>query len=1297
MDSNLLPRVLFLFIITQTVFQTGSTSVPDVRMIDSYRMRRDTEPLSFKVRPSNETVLPGDTVLLRCSAQNGDISRQKWYKGDQLLAPPFSGSVFVLQNLNLLVVGTEENAGKYTCVLGRGEEAISTDVWITLKTELAFLDKPSNATIQFGESHIFPCSAEGAVDISWTKDEQPSHTFIDGDRVLQHRGDLVFTAVSLTDSGRYTCTARSTEGGRSIQAQAILKVDIDVDNVCGRPFYPHGPDGFVVGGTEVERGAFPWQAMLWDIRPARNRFFCSGSLLTGRWVITAAHCIRESGVGKDDFIVRLGRHTTERGTFEQTERSYVVEEIIMHPDFNGDTYESDIALLKLSGPEVTFTEYILPICLPEVLDARRLVRSGQVGTVTGWGAVQEGGPYSTTLMKVSLPLVSLGRCRRAHPQYAGDISKNMFCAGRTSGGRDACEGDSGGPFAAFDDGRWMLLGIVSWGDGCALQGKYGVYTRVHRFREWILTYVEKPANPGDGDDDNNAIPCNSAPCQNNARCILAEDREGGYYCNCPSGFEGRHCETDVNECASNPCRYGGRCEDRLNGYSCICRPGYSGHNCQIDVNECASNPCQHGGWCVDKVNGYSCDCQPGYTGENCQTDINECGSNPCQHGGRCTDGANGYTCSCLSGYTGNNCQTVLRKCGSNPCQHGGRCTDRVIGSTYSYSCVCRPGYSGQNCHIDVNDCGSNPCQHGGWCVDRVNSYSCDCQPGYTGENCQTDINECGSINPCQHGGRCIDRVNGYSCDCPPGYTGKHCQTDINECGSSPCQHGGQCTDRVNGYTCSCPSGYTGNNCQADVNECSSNPCQHGGRCIDRVNGYSCDCQPGYTGENCQTDINECGSNPCQNGGRCIDKVNGYNCDCQPGYIGGNCQTAPAPSCTAGQFLCDNGKCISEAWKCDGDNDCGDASDEPASCPPSETSTTEEATEPEERTTWDRRRRKRHLPVQELTAEQKFRIDKAIRTAEIATERGDVETAKQSFKEAVNLAPQNAAVITSYGRFLETIGKPEEADENYARALLYAANTTSAIQGRHRMLPVLETRYRVLQTDISHKNDFVVKVIQKHSSPADKSKILLDCFYRQSIFSNDSVETKRADDERAGITEAIDYIQLTLGNDTSLPDVKEIHRLLLSRSTPQWAGRVRNITVFVGPTHNPPGPDDVGSKMAEFQTWLTSEETQDMHPIERAASAHHKLVHIHPFRDGNGRTARMLLNAILLKSGFVPVTFSKTDRRKYAAHLMMSDDIGPAHGRAFVRHVAQIVDRHLDKIIERLHDKSFPVWLQKCSL
>eukprot|EP00058_Branchiostoma_floridae_P028489 XP_002613980.1 hypothetical protein BRAFLDRAFT_118458 [Branchiostoma floridae] len=422
---------------------------------------------------------------------------------------------------------------------------------------IAFLDKPSNATVLFGESHIFLCSAEGAVDISWTKDDQPNDTIIDGDRVLQHRGDLVFTAVSLTDSGRYTCTARSGEGDRSIQAHAVLNVDIDVNNVCdmdlipvcGRPFHAHGPDGFVVGGTEADRGAFPWQAMLWDIRPARNS-------------------------------------------------SHMVEEIIVHPNFNGETYESDIALLKLSGPEVTFTEHILPICLPEVLDARRLVRSGQIGTVTGWGAMEDGGPYSTTLMRVSLPVVSLQRCRRAHPQFAEDISQNMFCAGRASGGRDTCKGDSGGPFASYDNGRWVLLGIVSWGDGCVLQGKYGVYTRVHRFREWIVTHIENPDIPvqsaGGLEDGESRVttlapevntttaqtdPCDSNPCQHGGECF---SNDAGYRCFCPGDWHGDNCEKR-KPCFVNPCQNDGICEENGDDYTCSCPEGWKGETCEIEI------------------------------------------------------------------------------------------------------------------------------------------------------------------------------------------------------------------------------------------------------------------------------------------------------------------------------------------------------------------------------------------------------------------------------------------------------------------------------------------------------------------------------------------------------------------------------------------------------------------------------------------------------------------------------------------------------------------------------------------
>ncbi|XP_066297252.1 transmembrane protease serine 9-like [Branchiostoma lanceolatum] len=434
----------------------------------------------------------GDPAILHCAAHEQNYLSVTWYKGGKALTPPFPRTIFVLWNNDLLVIANVDNADKYTCELRRGNARISADAWITIKSEIA--ETPVDATVQFGKSHIFRCWPTGADRITWSKDGRPPSSFIDGKRVLQNRGDLVLTSVTRADSGRYTCTASRDGDAQTIQAEATLVVaDVDIAGVCGRPVHAAGPDGLIVGGAEVEPGEFPWQAMLWDIRPncTRNRFFCSGSLINKRWVITAAHCIRKLYLTKEDFIVRLGKHTTVPGMCEANERSNSVDRIIVHPYYNDGTLESDVALLRLAPPEVTFTEYILPICLPEVPEARRLLRPGAIGTVTGWGAQVRGGRASEKLMKVSLPVVTLAQCRESHPEWAQDISQNMFCAGRREGEKDSCDGDSGGPFAAFDNGRWNLLGVVSWGDGCALRGKYGGYTRLHRFREWIMEHTEE--------------------------------------------------------------------------------------------------------------------------------------------------------------------------------------------------------------------------------------------------------------------------------------------------------------------------------------------------------------------------------------------------------------------------------------------------------------------------------------------------------------------------------------------------------------------------------------------------------------------------------------------------------------------------------------------------------------------------------------------------------------------------------------------------------------------------------------
>lgn len=108
-------------------------------------------------------------------------------------------------------------------------------------------------------------------------------------------------------------------------------------------------------------------------------------------------------------------------------------------------------------------------------------------------------------------------------------------------------------------------------------------------------------------------------------------------------------------CRSQPCLNGGACEDQFNQFSCACLPGWGGERCQSDLDECASQPCVHGS-CRDVLAGFRCLCQPGFTGRLCQEDVDDCEDHACQHGGTCRDGVNGYTCVCPQDHRGPLCQ-----------------------------------------------------------------------------------------------------------------------------------------------------------------------------------------------------------------------------------------------------------------------------------------------------------------------------------------------------------------------------------------------------------------------------------------------------------------------------------------------------------------------------------------------------------------------------------------------------------------------------------------------------------------
>ncbi|XP_023932783.1 sushi, von Willebrand factor type A, EGF and pentraxin domain-containing protein 1 [Lingula anatina] len=270
-------------------------------------------------------------------------------------------------------------------------------------------------------------------------------------------------------------------------------------------------------------------------------------------------------------------------------------------------------------------------------------------------------------------------------------------------------------------------------------------------------------------------PCPKNTYQPNGRSTECQE--------CPSGKvtlgEGKtrigDC-IDLNECLSNPCLNGARCEDRIDEYFCACPVGFTGKNCEVNIDDCESTPCMNGATCLDRVNGYSCRCAPGYTRADCSLNINECASSPCQNGATCVDKANGYTCLCVPGFHGNRCEINVDECADNPCENGGSCRDGVN----EYTCQCRPGFTGLKCAQNIDDCEDVSCQNEGTCVDGVNSFQCRCPPGFTGRYCETNINECAS-SPCVNGATCHDDVNKFICKCKPYYSGKTCSTRESPC------------------------------------------------------------------------------------------------------------------------------------------------------------------------------------------------------------------------------------------------------------------------------------------------------------------------------------------------------------------------------------------------------------------------------------------------------------------------------------------------------------------------------------
>jgi secreted trypsin-like serine protease len=256
----------------------------------------------------------------------------------------------------------------------------------------------------------------------------------------------------------------------------------------------------IVQGTKSQPGEWPTAVSLNILKEgARGGSLCAGTIIDSHWILTAAHCVFSGGTGGLKGLRAVTAFAKSNVPHSGEERR--VKSVVVHPKYGPVARPgksagliNDVALLELETPTTAPRQKLAALS-----GQSTFLAPGTMMTVIGWGLTKPRRPdedqdpkyLSKVLLRADVAVPERSACE-TFLGFTGATGESVFCAGDGKGGADSCNGDSGGPiFAKGPAGEPIQIGVVSWGDGCAMAGTYGAYANIPYFQQWIAQYVPK--------------------------------------------------------------------------------------------------------------------------------------------------------------------------------------------------------------------------------------------------------------------------------------------------------------------------------------------------------------------------------------------------------------------------------------------------------------------------------------------------------------------------------------------------------------------------------------------------------------------------------------------------------------------------------------------------------------------------------------------------------------------------------------------------------------------------------------